>query len=251
MNYQQFNHRKFNIHYFQEIGSTNSHLLQKAQINQANEFDVIVSDIQTKGRGRKNRQWQSYKDNLHFSFLVKPTINIDKISQLSLLCAVALGKSLEEVFMQSNIKAKINYKWPNDLLIDGKKIAGILLESSISQSKCQFIAIGIGFNIAKNPQSSIFASTNLKALGLEVDKINFLKSFLEHFESLYQSWLNFGFENIKKIWLKKAFKLNQELELSIDDKKTKGIFIGLDELGNLLLDQKGQNIQTINYAEIL
>ncbi len=244
------NWSNFRINHFKKIDSTNSYLLQQAKINQASEFDLIVADEQTSGRGRNNRKWHSYSKNLHFSFLLKPKIAINKICQLSFLSTIALGNVIDNLSNQVQKNINISYKWPNDLLINNQKIAGILIEGNLIQNDYQFLVVGIGVNINKNPLDTIFPATNLAEHQIVIDKMEFLRLFLEQFSLLYQSWLDFGFAILRKIWIKKAFKYGEYLQLTIDNQKIEGIFKDIDEIGNLLLEQNNI-IKIINFAEIL
>jgi BirA family biotin operon repressor/biotin-[acetyl-CoA-carboxylase] ligase len=167
--------------------------------------------------------------NLYFSLILKTPKNID-FSNLSFLVAVALGEAL-------NLK-EINYKWPNDILLSGKKIAGILLEKD-----GDFIVVGVGVNLISNPDKTNYPAGNLKDLGINLEKINLLKSFLDQFKNLQQEWHDFGFLPIRNLWLEKAFHIGKEINVNLPDNSLKGIFKNLDKDGNLVL--------TVNNEEIL
>ncbi len=247
---KEYQYKNFNIKYFAEIDSTNSYLLNQGRLNLAHEFEVAIADIQNQGRGRKNRKWQSYNENLQFSLLLKPKVKIIEISQLSILAVLALGEIIEELASSLNKEVEISYKWPNDLLLDSKKVAGILIENSIKNDQLHFVVIGMGVNLAKSPSSTIFPATNLKDLSLEINKIQFLERLLDKFKLFYNSWQDFGFANFRKLWLKKAYKVGQEIELTIDDKKIVGIFSDIDDLGSMILQQQ-EKIRSISFAEVL
>lgn len=243
-------YNNFKLTHLTTIDSTNSYLVKQAQQNLANEFEVVIADEQTNGYGRKNREWQSLTNNLHFSFIVKPKVAIEDISQISLICTIALGLATDRLLEQASNDAKTSYKWPNDLLINNKKISGILLESQISHNVYDFVVVGIGYNIAQSPESTIFPADNLRNYGVNINKIDFLELFLEEFWQIYHSWLQFGFNNLRLLWLKKAFKLEQEITLNIDDENISGVFTDIDSKGNMILEINGEH-KIINFAEIL
>lgn len=253
-------YNNFLISYLEEIDSTNSYLKKLAFDGNANEFSVIVAKKQTAGRGRKSRKWQSYEENLQFSVLLKPAIKTEFISQLSLLSALALVNSLKE-FNEKSSKIDISCKWPNDVIINNKKIAGILIENQISDNIEQNIILGCGINLEKSPTNTIFPAGNLKNFGIEIDKITMLKIYLDELAKLYNIWLNFGFKNIRDIWLKHAYKINQIIKLNLGEEIITGQFIDIDNFGNMILeysnkktnDKKDENkqIRKIEFAEIL
>jgi BirA family biotin operon repressor/biotin-[acetyl-CoA-carboxylase] ligase len=233
-------HKNFIIHQFGSLNSTNSHAFELANLRQISHGEIILADQQSQGRGRQNRNWISPLGNLYFSLVLQPKIAAQKIPQISFLAIVALGQAVEKLVGMSNL---INFKWPNDLLIGQKKVAGLLLESKIAQQNCEFVIVGIGVNIDSKPENTIFPAASLKDFSAEIlpeilpeiSAENLLKNFLDEFEKIYQNWLDFGFENIRKIWLKKAYRLGKKISIKPDQKQLEGVFLDLDLDGNLLL----------------
>lgn len=228
----KFFHQNFTINHYDQISSTNDLALELIRNNQIQENQVIICNSQTSGKGRIGRNWVSPNGNLYFSLILKTPQNINS-SNLSFLAAVALGEAL-------NLD-QINYKWPNDILLQGKKIAGILIEKDAN-----FIVLGVGVNLISNPEQTNYPSVNLKDCGINLEKIDLLKSFLDKFSNLNQEWLNFGFAPIRNLWLKKAFNLGKKINIRLKDgssqKCPSGIFLDLDQDGNLVLNVEGQNI---------
>ena len=167
-NSQNYQFKKYLIHQFAELENTNDLAFSLAENNQIFANQIIVADKQNKGRGRLNRNWESPIGNLYFSLVLQPKIAVEKISQISFVAVCALQKAVEKIFKQQNIVAKIQNKWPNDLLIDQKKVAGILLESKISNEDCEFVILGIGLNINSSPDGTIFPATNIKNFLCEI-----------------------------------------------------------------------------------
>lgn len=228
-------HKDFVIHEFLELESTNKTAFDLANLGKISSHEIILAKKQTAGRGRMNRDWISPEGNLYFSLLLKPKVDLVKISQLSFLGIAALNLVFENSLA----------KWPNDLLIEGKKVAGILLESQINEKNCEFIILGIGVNIVSNPSQTIFPASNLKNFGIEISPSELLKKFLDEFGNLYQNWLDFGFAKTRKIWMSRAYRLNEKIECGDEI----GIFLGIDEEGNLLL-KKDKEIAKISVADV-
>lgn len=243
-------YNEFLIHYFEEIDSTNSYLKNLIDQGLAQEFGVVTANRQTAGRGRKSRKWQSFPENLHFSVCLQPKIDPKYLPQISLISVLALANVVNQLIEKSS-DLEIFCKWPNDLLINDKKVSGILLETIINNnSNCDLI-IGCGVNIAKNPEQTIFPAGNLQDFGIYVSKDKLLKSYLDELKKLYQSWLNFGFNNFRILWLKQAYKINQDITINIDDNIIDGEFIDIDNFGNMLLKCEDGQIKKIEFAEIL
>lgn len=235
-------YKNFTITHLEQTESTNSLALDLARSYQVNHNHIILSDIQTGGKGRMGRNWVSPSGNLYFSLVLKPKKSLEISSQLSFVAAVCLGLVLAEL---SNDAKRINYKWPNDILIDGKKVSGILLESD-----ADFVILGIGVNIKSHPQNTNYPSCNLEEQGFVIDnKINLLKKFLDNFSNLYQKWQDFGFTPIRNLWLNKAYNLNKEIATNLPNKSLRGVFKNLDEQGNLVLETDNK-IQLITSGEV-
>lgn len=235
-------YKNFTINHLEQVESTNSLALSLVKSYQINHNHIILADSQTGGKGRMGRNWVSPIGNLYFSLVLKPNKSIAVNSQLSFLASIAMGLAIAG-FSKNN--QEINYKWPNDILLSSKKVAGILLESD-----ADFLVLGIGVNIKSNPKQTTYPACNLDEQGFRpVDKINLLEKFLDNFSDLYQKWLGFGFMPIRNLWLEKAFNLNQEITVNLPSQSLRGIFKNLDEQGNLILEVSGKT-QLIASGEV-
>ena len=249
-NSQNYQFKKFLIHQFDEVESTNDLAFSLAENKQIFANQIIVANKQNKGRGRLNRNWESPQGNLYFSLVLQPKIAIDKISQISFVAICALQIAVAKIFKQQKIVAEIKNKWPNDLLIDQKKVAGILLESKISNKICDFVILGMGVNINSSPTQTLFPSTNIKNFSCEISSSRMLEIFLEEFENIYENWLNFGFQNIRNLWHKNAYNLNSKININLGDSKIKGFFQEIDEDGNMVIKNHNNEIKKITYGDV-
>ena len=148
---------------------------------------------------------------------------------------------------------KIQLKWPNDLLVNGKKVSGILLENYCQNSFVDFAIIGIGINIANHPKNVLFEATSLFEENIKINKDDFLRIFLDEFDKLYELVNKFGldetFKNIRKSWIKSAYRLQEEVRINLGDETISGIFEDIDEEGALML-RKDKQITQISFGDI-
>lgn len=241
---KNWTHKNFIIHQFPELASTNSYAFEAALLRKISHGEIILADSQNNGRGRQNRNWTSPTGNLYFSLVLQPKVSAEKIAQISFVGITALRLAISKI-----VKNSTAAKWPNDLLIDEKKVAGLLLESKISGSAAEFIILGIGLNLISNPDNTIFPAANLQDFGVEITPELALKNFLDEFEILYQNWLDFGFKGVRKLWLQNAYRLGEQISVKLDDKIIAGIFADLDAEGNLILHH-GEEVLKIGAADI-
>jgi BirA family biotin operon repressor/biotin-[acetyl-CoA-carboxylase] ligase len=249
-NSENYQFKNYLIHQFDEVESTNDLAFSLAENKQIFANQIIVANKQNKGRGRLNRNWESPKGNLYFSLVLQPQIAVEKISQISFVAVCALQIAVAKIFQQQNIVTEIQNKWPNDLLIDQKKVAGILLESKISNKICDFVILGIGVNINSNPPQTLFPSTNIGNFSCEISASKMLEFFLEEFENLYENWLNFGFKNIRNLWHKNAYNLNSKININLGKSKIEGLFQEIDKEGNIVIKNHNNETKKISFGDV-
>ena len=160
---------KYSLITFEEIDSTNSEALRIASSGVSGDF-IILSKIQTGGRGTKGRYWASMAGNLHASILLESEFAPKKNSQLSFVIANAVYEVVKHFAKEQNINLNMKLKWPNDVLIDGHKLAGILLES-ISIKDKKYVVIGFGVNILHAPKIDR-KTISLNDLGIQINEPN-------------------------------------------------------------------------------
>lgn len=228
-------YRNFTIHNFEELESTNKTAFLMAENNQISNYEIVLANQQYGGKGRNSRSWNSPKGNLYFSLVLKPQLEIAKIPQISFVAITALRLAIAKLADKLDIKNK----WPNDLLINQKKVAGLLLESKFRQNNCEFIIVGIGLNTDSNPDNTIFPATNFKNCGIILEKQKALEIFLDEFEKLYQNYLTYGFKGIRNLWLESAYLLGKEIKVKNGKEELCGVFEDLDFDGNLQLKVAG------------
>ncbi len=236
-----------NFIYCEEIESTNSELLAGKQ-NYKKSGTVLLAEKQHAGKGRKNRTWQSAKGlNLTFSILLaKESLAAININHLNFAASLAVASAIENLF-----QLKTELKWPNDVLINKKKVAGILIESSIKGSKIERVVIGIGLNLNQIAFQGEFnfPPTSLKLeLGINIERENILAEILNIFEAFL-----LGLESKPKAilneWRSKCQMIGDKITITENDEVKSGIFHDIDENGYLLLKRK-DSIEKIHFGDV-
>ncbi|WP_280768196.1 biotin--[acetyl-CoA-carboxylase] ligase [Salipaludibacillus daqingensis] len=206
----------------------------------ASEGTVVVADEQTEGRGRLGRVWDSHKQSgIWMSLVLKPNIDFRQAPQLTLVAAVALTRALRD---KTNLNVEI--KWPNDLLIHGKKIAGILTEMQADPDRIQSVIIGMGINVNHQefPEEVSSIATSLKLeTGEGFDRAEMIAEILKEFSWLYETYLTEGFSLIKPLWEAHSLSIGKKIIARRANDSITGEAIGINDEGVLLLkDAKGQ-----------
>lgn len=219
------------IHKFKKVSSTNELAFELARKG-AKEGQYVVAAEQTKGRGRLQRLWQSSPGNIYISLILRPAIPASHATQMTFVSALAVAKTLEKY-----LDMTLQLKWPNDVLVKGKKIAGILTEIESQNERVEFMVVGIGINInqEKFPKELPLAISLYQVIKKITPLGNVLKDLLVFFEEWYSLFLEKGFPFIKEMWEEKSLIKGKEVEIRDGRKKTRGIAMGLDEKGALLI----------------
>jgi BirA family biotin operon repressor/biotin-[acetyl-CoA-carboxylase] ligase len=217
-----------------ELDSTNSEARRLAQAGEPGPL-WITAERQTAGRGRRGRVWDSAPGNLAATLLLRPEAPIAIVGQLSFVAALAVAEMAAHFAPQ----AAITVKWPNDVLAEGRKLAGILLEAGPAP-KGTWLAIGIGVNLASFPQGTEFPATSLAQLGLAPptpdDALSVLAARFAHW---YALWMSEGFETVRAAWLARAGGLGLPIRARLPHETREGVFEGIDSAGALLLNEQG------------
>jgi BirA family biotin operon repressor/biotin-[acetyl-CoA-carboxylase] ligase len=208
------------------VGSTNDEAAQLADSG-APEGTVVWSREQTGGRGRRGRVWASPVGNLYTSTILRPDCPAQRAAELGFAAALAVADIVPA-------GREVRVKWPNDVLVDGGKIAGILLESAIGQTgQVQHVVAGIGVNVGFAPQLPEMRYPG-SALGGSVEAA--LEKLAAALAARLAEWRREGFETVRAAWLAKAGPLGAEVDVKLGEGLVRGRFAGLDCEGALLLD---------------
>ena len=224
-----------------QTGSTNDEAKRLAGEGAA-EGTLIWADSQTMGRGRRGRLWQSPAGNLYVSIILRPDAAIGRVGQLGFAASLAIAEIASALLSSSRV---IQCKWPNDVLIDGRKTAGLLLEmDSRGDGKAAWLVLGIGINVENHPDDTEFPATSLAAAGGKVEVAEVLSLFAQRFHGWYEMWRRDGFAPLRAAWLRRAAGLGGPITVRLENTTIDGVFSGLDEDGALLLHSAGLGAET-------
>ena len=216
---------------FDTLGSTNAEALARVRAGEHGPL-WITSAVQESGRGRRGKDWASPPGNLYASLLLTDPAPQAVASQLSFVAAIALHDAVADCAPQLGPLLKV--KWPNDLLLGGAKIAGILIEA---ESGSPFAAvIGMGVNCASHPAETPYPATDLAKAGAVVTPESLLRALGRAMQARLTQWdRGEGFAAIRTAWLKRATGLGENVRVRLPEREFSGIFEGLDEAGRLLV----------------
>ena len=237
-----------NIWYQTETDSTNTQAKRMGEDGAPNGT-LVITEHQTAGKGRRGRSWVSPIGNCYFSILLRPEISVDRASMITLVSALALAKTIKEA---EGLDTMI--KWPNDVIANGKKLCGILTESSTDLEYINYAVVGIGINtnqIDFPDEIKEMASSIRRETGKEINRAKLLGSFLNIFEDYYEKFLET--EDLS-ILLEEynRFLVNCGKEVKIIEKEQERILtaIGIDDRGRLIVEDKNGHRERIISGEV-
>lgn len=239
-----------NVHFKETVSSTQK-IASKLVYEGAPEGTIVVAEEQLEGRGRLQRKWYSPKGTgIWMSIILRPDIPIHQAPQLTLLAAVSVAQAIE---MYTGVKVGI--KWPNDILINGKKVVGILTEMQAEIDKIQAIIIGIGINVNHKkehfaPEISQIATSLALEKGSEINRAGLMQAIFLHMEKLYEEYLLHGFSFIKALWESYAISIGKEIKAVTMNETFIGLAKGIRDDGVLILEDHNGAIHYIHSADI-
>ncbi len=226
--------RGFTLHHVETIGSTNDEAARLAASG-APSGTIVLADRQSKGRGRLGRTWHSAPGNLHASILLRPDCSLQAASELSLLAGVVLTELLAG---HGPDDLDLALKWPNDVLIDGAKVAGILLESGGAKGgRLTHVVIGIGVNVAWSPDDMPYPVTSLAASGFaSKPPKDWLFAYASGLANWLDRWQRDGFAVVRDAWRARSYGLGGPIRFRQGQEDVAGRFVDLTEGGALLIE---------------
>lgn len=239
------------LEFLKTTASTNADAFRLAE-NGAVEGAVVLADAQSGGRGRRGRVWASPAGaNLYCSVVLRPAIMPHEAPQLTFLSAVAVARAIEQT-----TKLTPEIKWPNDLLISGKKVAGLLNEMSAETDGINFVILGIGVNLnmtadqfpadLRHPATSLFLES-----GVRVDRSRFAVAMLNELDLLYADFLLHGFGPVREEWQQRCSASGRQVAVSDSGTECSGgRFIGIDSDGALLLRSEDGRLHRITCGDV-
>jgi BirA family transcriptional regulator, biotin operon repressor / biotin---[acetyl-CoA-carboxylase] ligase len=216
----------------------------------APEGTVVAAETQTKGRGRQGRRWNSTEGkSLAFSILLRPKLHADELPEITLAAAVAVAKTLEDFHFKPQIK------WPNDLLLEGKKVCGILTEMGPKKDRMASVVLGIGVNLNQITRDfpkelREIATSPYRISGRKTDRARFFQKLLLHLEENYHRVSERHFSKILADWRKRAVTLGQQVKVIQGHQVFYGQAVDADEKGALLVRNDLGMIERVTSGDV-
>ena len=237
----EFPARESKLFYFHEASSTMDIAKDLARKG-CPDFTVVLAGRQKKGRGRLNRIWRSDRGGLYFTIVLRPQIPIMLSTRISFLASMTLARILREGY---DVDARV--KWPNDILVNERKISGMLTEMEAEADRVNFFNIGIGINVNNDPSRSVAQAFSLKKiLGRQISRKELLSRFLDEFESGMQL---VDFDCIVSEWKKYTITLNRYVRIVTNQETLEGIATDVDDNGALILKMADGSLKEILYGD--
>jgi BirA family biotin operon repressor/biotin-[acetyl-CoA-carboxylase] ligase len=238
----------FTLIELEEAASTNDEAARLASEG-GPDGTVVWARRQTAGRGRRGRAWTPVEGNLYFSVLMRPGVPLAEAAALSFVAAVATGDAVAE-FLPT--PGRVEHKWPNDVLVGGSKIAGILLEASGgARTAADWVVVGCGVNVAGHPDVAGLKATDLSAeSGGEIAAGAVLPVVLNALRRWRQRWETAGIAPVRDAWLARARGLGEDIIVRLPQEELRGRFDGLDDSGALLLRLSDGTCRSISAGDV-
>lgn len=235
----------YRVEIFETVGSTNAVALERAAAGDPGKL-WLVSKKQESGRGRRGRAWSTPEGNLASTLLLIETYEMKTAATLGFVAGLSMADALDAVFAATGpaVPPRIGLKWPNDVLLDGAKLSGILLESSVLGKDLFAIAIGIGTNVVAFPDDLPYPATSLRASGSKCDAETLFAALSDAWSVNYRIWNGGrGLDEIRKRWLQRAHGLGQNVTMQVEGRVIEGRFETIDEACRFVIrDDEGARV---------
>jgi len=239
------------FHYFQELDSTNSRARDLAE-QAVPVVEIVVSEYQTHGRGRLGRRWGSPPlATLYFSAILRPKLSSEHAAQITLMAAVAVADAAVSFIPQSP-----TIKWPNDVLVDGKKLAGILAEASCDADRVTYVVLGIGINV-NFPRDSMpvelrqRATSFMQLTGFPLEREIVFRRLIQDRDRCYGVLEMSGFDALRPRWEARFNLAGRRVRGELDTEMITGVARGIDRHGALVLEDQNGTLRNIVAGDVI
>ena len=237
---------------YKKVDSTNDiayHLAEKG----VKEGTVILAEEQSKGKGRQGRSWASpSKGGIYMSCILRPKIAPNELPRVTLLAAVATARAIRAV-----TSLDVSIKWPNDIMLDGKKVCGILTEMKAEQDRAAFIILGIGVNVntpvKQLPKGSTSLKDELARRGVKgsISRVELTKNILEKLDELYSLSERKGFSSVIEAWKGLSAMIGSRVKVTLSNRTFEGLAHDIDPDGSLIVRQDSGVLEKLSSGDIM
>jgi len=237
------------VFHYEEVASTQD-IARKLARQGAEEGTVVIAEKQTGGRGRRGRHWASPDGGLYLSIILRPNLEPARALRLPLVAGVAVAGAIKKV---TTLQPRL--KWPNDIFIAGKKVGGILTETSTKKGKIDHTVLGIGLNV--NTARSLFppairetATSLAEESGRNIAPLELLQCLFDEFEALYVEFLASGFDKIREQWKAMSNTIGSRVKIDSGGAEIEGEALDIDGEGFLLLRRRDGNVERVISGDV-
>jgi len=251
----------YRLEAFDTVGSTNALALERARGGDAGRL-WLVSKKQEAGRGRRGRAWETPDGNLAATLLLVPSCTLPEAATLGFVAGLALADALGAVVPTGRIGVGVDggaglgggrfeLKWPNDVLADGAKLSGILLESAMLDDRRFALAVGIGVNVVAHPEGTPYPATSLRQLGAACDAEQLFLALSDAWVDNERLWAGGrGLPAVRKRWLERAAGLGSEVAVTVEGQVMRGTFETIDDQGRFVIRHRDGGTTAIAAGDV-
>jgi BirA family biotin operon repressor/biotin-[acetyl-CoA-carboxylase] ligase len=231
-----------NVYYFRSLESTNLFAKELIKKN-AEEGTIVVADIQTKGRGRKDRSWFSPEGGLWFSVILYPNIPTQFAMLITMATSISIVQAIKELTGLSAI-----IKWPNDLLLEGKKICGILTELDAELDRINYSVVGVGINVNNVLEDELYNKANsiFNIYNSKISRVELLRLIIKYLDINYAKLISNDYNHIRELWFENTDIIGRNVRLKLEKYEIEGIVIDIDDTGALILETLDKKIKIVS-----
>ena len=237
----------YQLRHLSEVDSTNEEARRMAAA-QETVPTWIIADRQTAGRGRRGREWLSPVGNLMTTLYLPHSFDAVTAGQIAFVAGLALDSTVRELI---GARAAVGLKWPNDVLVDGKKASGILLESAMRDNRVDWLAVGLGLNLVHYPDDTPYPATAIAAYSdTPPTNLEALAVLAKAFDGVYRQWQSGSFSSILHAWREVAHGLGGPIVARLENNEIEGIFMDIDDKGALILKDNDGATHVVDAGDV-
>ncbi len=239
--------RIFNLYFYKSLANTNNEIKRLDKEENFSRINLGLFSLNQKfGKGRSGNIWISKKGDLTCSFLINKTFDVKKIGQINILVSWCLLTTLKYHYSDQNFK----FKWPNDIFLNNKKLAGILIETNIKSAKINYILIGLGINFVSSPKNLSYPAISISEFSTNINPLSFFLKFTDYLFNSFFCFEQTNFSFISENLSKRFLNLKNIIHVKQDKEVFSGKFIKIDDSGSLVLEKENKLVK-FTYGNLL